>query len=71
MKKWLIGSALLLGSSSVYAQSCPVDVPNPIHIDKGNVSVYEAGKPKLLIDDTIIYLLMANRLILMPCSKKH
>ncbi|WP_240001246.1 DUF2884 family protein [Photobacterium kishitanii] len=51
MRKWLIGSLLLLGSSAVYAQSCPVDIPNPIHIDKGNVSVYEAGKPKLLIDD--------------------
>ncbi|MCD9538329.1 DUF2884 family protein [Photobacterium carnosum] len=51
MIKGLIGSLLLLSSSTVYAQSCPVDVPNPIHIDKGSVSVYEAGKPKLLIDD--------------------
>lgn len=51
MKKGLIGGLLLLSSGAVYAQSCPVNVPNPIHIDKGNVSVYEAGKPKLLIDD--------------------
>ncbi|MEC6883710.1 DUF2884 family protein [Photobacterium piscicola] len=51
MKKGLIGGLLLLSSGTVYAQSCPVDVPNPIHIDKGSVSVYEAGKPKLLIDD--------------------
>lgn len=46
----LLISGLLLASSSVYAQSCPVDVPNPIHIDNGNVSVYQAGKPKLVID---------------------
>ncbi|SKA50919.1 DUF2884 family protein [Photobacterium toruni] len=51
MKKGLIGGLLLLSSGTVHAQSCPVDVPNPIHIDKGSVSVYEAGKPKLLIDD--------------------
>ncbi|PSV28463.1 chemotaxis protein [Photobacterium sp. GB-27] len=49
MNKILIGT-LLLSSSSVLAQSCPVDVPHPIHIDKGNISVYEQGKPKLLID---------------------
>ncbi|WP_394167057.1 DUF2884 family protein [Photobacterium piscicola] len=51
MRRGLIGGLLLLSSGTVYAQSCPVDVPNPIHIDKGSVSVYEAGKPKLLIDD--------------------
>lgn len=50
MNKLLLGT-LLLSSSSVFAQSCPVDVPNPIHIDKGNISVYEQGKPKLLIDN--------------------
>ncbi|KJG04698.1 chemotaxis protein [Photobacterium angustum] len=50
MNKLLIGT-LLLSSSSVLAQSCPVDVPNPIHIDNGNISVYEQGKPKLLIDN--------------------
>lgn len=50
MNKLMI-AILLLSSSSVLAQSCPVDVPNPIHIDKGNISVYEQGKPKLLIDN--------------------
>ncbi|EAR56638.1 hypothetical protein SKA34_12130 [Photobacterium sp. SKA34] len=49
MNKLLIGILLLI-SNSVFAQSCPVDVPNPIHIDNGNISVYEQGEPKLLIN---------------------
>lgn len=49
MNKLLIGG-LLLSSSSVFAQSCPVEVPNPIHIENGGISVYEQGQPKLVID---------------------
>ncbi|MBA5681781.1 DUF2884 family protein [Photobacterium damselae subsp. damselae] len=50
MKKVVL-AGLLLSSSSVWAQSCPVSVPNDIHVNDGKVSVYEAGKPKLVIDE--------------------
>ncbi|PSW05804.1 YggN family protein [Photobacterium lipolyticum] len=50
MKKILIGG-LLLSSASVFAQSCPVDVQNDIHINEGQVSVYQSGQPKMMIDE--------------------
>ncbi|WP_232323307.1 YggN family protein [Photobacterium sp. J15] len=50
MKKVLV-AGLLLSSASVYAQSCPVDVQNEIHIDGEQVSVYQEGQPKMLIDE--------------------
>lgn len=50
MKKVLV-AGLLLSSTSVYAQSCPVDVQNEIHIDGEQVSVYQEGQPKMLIDE--------------------
>ncbi|MGF1756677.1 YggN family protein [Photobacterium sagamiensis] len=50
MKKILIGG-LLLSSASVFAQSCPVDVQNDIHINDGQVSVYQSGQPKMMIDE--------------------
>jgi hypothetical protein len=50
MKSILIGG-LLLSSTAVFAQSCPVDVTNEIHIKNGDVSVYQSGQPKVMIDE--------------------
>lgn len=50
MKKLLIG-VLLLSSASVFAQRCPVEVQNEIHINNGQVSVYQEGQPKMMIDE--------------------
>lgn len=50
MKKTLVAS-LILGSTTAFAQSCPVDVQNDIHIADEQVSVYQDGQPKMLIDE--------------------
>ncbi|MGR5061449.1 DUF2884 family protein [Photobacterium sp. DNB22_13_2] len=50
MKKTLITLSLLTLSAGSYAQSCPVNVPNDIHIVGNEVSVYQGGQAKLMID---------------------
>lgn len=50
MKKTVIALSLLACSAGSFAQSCPVNVPNDIHISDEQVSVYQGGEPKLLID---------------------
>ncbi|MGR5143420.1 DUF2884 family protein [Photobacterium sp. DNB23_23_1] len=50
MKKTIIALSLLTCSTSSFAQSCPVNVPNDIHIAGNEVSVYQDGQAKLLID---------------------
>lgn len=50
MKKTVIAMSLLACSTASYAQSCPVNVPNDIHISNDQVSVYQGGEAKLLIN---------------------
>ncbi|PSU35008.1 YggN family protein [Photobacterium lutimaris] len=50
MNKTLITLSLLALSAGSYAQSCPVNVPNDIHIAGDHVSIYQGGQAKLLID---------------------
>ncbi|MCW8329688.1 YggN family protein [Photobacterium sp. SDRW27] len=50
MKKFVMAS-LFVCSTGVYAQSCPVNVQNEIHIAGEQVSVYQEGQPKMLIDE--------------------
>lgn len=51
MKKSIIALSLLACSTGSFAQSCPVNVPNDIHIAGEQVTVYQGGEPKLLIND--------------------
>ncbi|MEZ8097051.1 YggN family protein [Photobacterium swingsii] len=54
MKKLVLAFTVLAASVSaatVQAKSCPVDVQHEVRIAGDQVSVYEAGQPKLLIDE--------------------
>ncbi|MGF1726984.1 YggN family protein [Photobacterium nomapromontoriensis] len=51
MNKTLIALIFLPMSMGAFAQSCPVNVPNDIHIADDQVSIYQEGRAKLLIDD--------------------
>ncbi|PSU09090.1 DUF2884 domain-containing protein [Photobacterium gaetbulicola] len=50
MKKSVIALSLAACSAGSFAQSCPVEVPNDIHIAGDQVAVYQGGKPRLLIN---------------------
>ncbi|GHA52099.1 YggN family protein [Photobacterium aphoticum] len=51
MKKTFLALLLFPFSLSVQAQSCPVNVPNDIHINPEHIAVYQQGQPKMLIDE--------------------
>ncbi|PSW17630.1 DUF2884 domain-containing protein [Photobacterium sanctipauli] len=51
MKSKLILIPFLLVSAGVTAKTCPVNVPNEIHVGEKQVSVYQDGAAKLLIDE--------------------
>ncbi|WP_299020254.1 YggN family protein [uncultured Photobacterium sp.] len=69
MKKVLV-AGLLLGSASVYAQSCPVDVQNEIHIAGEQVSIYQDDQPKMLIDENNQVYINGKRLDLDSMQQK-
>lgn len=51
MLKNLLPASLLLVSATVSAQTCPVAVQHDIHIKNEQLSVYQDGQPKMMIDD--------------------
>ena len=62
--KTILTASLFLGSATVYAQSCPVDVQNEIHIAGEQVSVYQDGQPKMMIDENNQIYINGKRLAL-------
>ncbi|MGF1684324.1 YggN family protein [Photobacterium minamisatsumaniensis] len=51
MRIIVIAIPLLVTSFGLAAKTCPVAVPNDIHISSEQVSVYQDGVPKMMIDE--------------------
>ena len=70
MMKKTLAASLLLASTTAFAQSCPVDVQNDIHIAGEQVSVYQSGEPKMRIDENNQVYINGKRLELDEIQQK-
>lgn len=70
MMKKTLAMCLLLAPAVSFAKSCPVDVQNDIHIAGEQVSVYQGGQPKMMIDENNQVFINGERLELDALQQK-
>ncbi|MGF1685476.1 YggN family protein [Photobacterium japonica] len=70
MKKLGLALLLLPASLNVQAQSCPVNVPNDIHINDKQVALYQQGTAKVVIDENNQLFINGEKMDLDAAQKK-